>query len=451
MKKKIAPVIILLLGAVIIAALVFSRKSPETRPAVEIAQRVVGITLEPMTVVPRVTTYGEVKPDRTWIAAAQVSGKVVWKAPKLKDGEFTTAGDTLLRIDDREFTLALNKAAADINKIKAVLAELETNQVNIKSQLDLLSQAVTYNEKELERQQNLYESKAVAASTLEQQRITVLDQQRSLAALQATFDALPAQIDYQKAELASAEAAKQQAELDLEHTVINAPFDGRFDKVSVEIEQFISAGQTLLELDSIAEAEVTIGLSPSKLAMLAGTRVEKVAEVVSEGRLAPGRRRTRFDVFADNGNGGVLWQGRFSRISASIDPETRMMEMVVAVDKPYERPVPGKAHRPPLSKGTFCTVIMYGQSQPERIVVPRQAVHEGKVYVANAESRLEIRDISVAYFLGKYAILDSGLSQGEILVTSDIIPAVSGMLLEVTLQDDFSTKAAVDLGEADDA
>ncbi len=451
MKKRIAPIIILLAGVVVIASLVLMRRSPETRPAVEAAQRVEGIVVNTITVVPRVTTYGEVKADRTWTAAAQVSGKVIWKSPKLKNGEFAKAGDTLLRLDDREFILALNKAVADINKIKALLAELETNKTNIENQLGLLRQAVNYNERELERQQNLYESKAVAASTLEQQRITVLEQQRSLAALQATFDALPSQIDYQKAELAAAEAAHQQAELDLEHTVVNAPFAGRFDKVAVEIEQFVSSGQTLLELDSIAEAEIIIGLSPVKLAMLAGTRVEKVAEAVNEGKLPPGRRAGRFDVFADNGNGGVLWNGRFSRISPSIDPETRMLEMVVAVGNPYERPAPGAKHRPPLGKGTFATVVVYGQPQPDRVVVPRQAVHEGKVYVADAESRLEVRDITVAYFFGNYAVLETGLSAGEILITSDIIPAVSGMLLDISLRDDFQAKAEAELGEGKDA
>lgn len=450
MRKKVMPAAILLVGGIVVAALVLSRGQPEMRPSEETSQRVEGIVVQTMTVIPRITTYGEAAPDRTWTAVAQVAGQISWRSPKLKNGEFIGEGEELLRIDEREFNLAISKAKADTDKIRARLVELGTDRVNIGRQLELLRQAVAYNEKELERQQNLYESKAVSASAVEQQRITVLDQQRSLSALQASYDALPAQIDYQKAELASAEAALKQAELDLEHTVFRAPFRGRLDEVAIETSQYVPAGQTLLKLDSIAEAEVTIAVSPLRLAMLSGARVEQVVEAIAE-RQGPPPERTRFKVLVDNGNGGMAWDGRFSRIAASVDPTTRMIEMVVAVDRPYRRPTVGEKPRPPLGKGTFCTVIMYGRPQAERLVVPRQAIHEGSVYVANGESRLEIRPVAVSYQLDKYAVIESGLAPGDTLIVSDIVPAVPGMLLEVAPRDGFYQKAALEIGEAADA
>lgn len=446
MGKKIAPVIVLVAGGLAIAGLILSRGRPETRPAKESSQKVEVIIVETMSVVPRITTYGEVSPDRTWTATAQVPGQIAWKSPKLKNGEFVAAGEELLRIDDREFALAIGKANADIDKNKARLVELETNQVDIGEQLALLKEAVTYNETELRRQQNLYESKAVSASAVEQQRITVLEQQRTLAALQASHNILPAQIEYQKAELAAAEAALKQTELDLEHTVFTAPFEGRLDEVAAEVRQYVPAGQTLLKLDSIAEAEITIGVSQSKLAMLAGVRVEKVAEAMAENQPPP-QRRQRFTVIVDNGNGGDSWEGRFSRMSASVDSATRMIEMVVAVDTPYQRPVPGKKPRPPLGKGTFCTVIMHGEKQAGRVVVPRQALHEGKVYVVDDQSRLEIRSVAVQYYFEGYAVLEAGLRPGESLVVSDIVPAVPGMLLDPMARDGFYRDAAREIGE----
>lgn len=450
MKKKFVPLAILAAGAVIVAALALSRGQPETRLPQETAQRVEGIVVQTMTVVPRVTTYGDVTPDRTWTAVAQVSGQVAWQSPKLKNGEFVGPGEELLRIDEREFELAISKARADTDKIRARLVELETDRANLGGQLELLRQAVAYNERELERQQNLYESKAVSASVVEQQRITVLDQQRSLSALQANHDALPSQIAYQQAELASAEAALRQAEINLEHTVFTAPFRGRLDEVAVETTQYVPAGQTLLKLDSIDRAEVTIGISPLRLAMLSGVRIEKVVEAIVEQQTPP-PQRARFKVLVDNGNGGVTWDGRFGRIGASVDPATRMIEMVVVVDEPYQRPTRGRPPRPPLSKGTFCTVIMYGRTQPDRLVVPRQAVREGAVYVATADSRLEIRPVTVAYSLDKYAVLESGLSAGEKLIVSDIVPAVSGMLLEVVALEGYYERAAAEIGEGADA
>lgn len=449
MKKTLAPVGVLLIGAVAVTVLLLSRSSPEKRPFVEPAQRVAGITVKAMTVVPRITAYGDVKPDRTWTAVAQVPGQVVWKSPKLNDGEFVGEGEELLRLDKREFVLALSKAKADTDKIRARLVELETNQTNIGGQLELLREAVAYNEKELERQKNLYESKAVSASMVEQQRITVLEQQRALATLQASHDAMPSQITYHKAELAAAEAAIRQAELNLEYTVFRAPFRGRLDRVTAELRQYIPAGQVLLELDSTSAAEVSISVSPLRLAMLAGVQLENIIDGLVEKREPPPRPRIR--VLTDNGNGGAEWEARFGRIGASVDPATRMIERVVIVDNPYGAPERGTRSRFPLSKGTFCTVIMYGYPQNDRLVIPRQAIHDGTVYLVTSDSRLEKREVSVDYYLGNHAILKSGLSQGERLVVNDIVPAIPGMLLEVAGQDNYYEKAAREIGEDDDA
>ncbi len=128
-----------------------------------------------------------------------------------------------------------------------------------------------------------------------------------------------------------------------------------------------------------------------------------------------------------------------------------MIEFVVIVDNPYERPAPGTTPRFPLSKGTFCTVVIYGFPQVDRLVVPRQAIHDGVVYVVTADSRLEKREVVVDYHLDKFSILKSGLVPGETLVVSDIVPAIPGMLLEVVSQDDYYEKATVEIGENENA
>jgi multidrug efflux pump subunit AcrA (membrane-fusion protein) len=328
---------------------------------------------------------------------AQAPGQVVWKSPKLKSGEFVEEGEELLRLDEREFVLALSKAKADTDKIRARLVELETNMANVDGQLDLLREAVAYNEKELTRQRNLFESKAVSASMVEQQRITVLEQQRAPATLPESHDAMPSQIDFQRAELAAGEAAIRQAELNLEYTVFRAPFRGRLDQVTAEPRQYVPTGQVLLELDSTAAAEVSIGVSPLRLAMMAGVQLENVIEAMVEKRGPP--KSARFRVVTDNGNGGAEWVGRFGRIGASVDSATRMIKVVVIVNNPYEKQARGTRSRFPLGKGAFCTVVAYGFPQNDRLVIPRQAIHDGTVYLATSDSRLEMREVSVDYYL----------------------------------------------------
>jgi multidrug efflux pump subunit AcrA (membrane-fusion protein) len=122
------------------------------------------------------------------------------------------------------------------------------------------------------------------------------------------------------------------------------------------------------------------------------------------------------------------WAAEFVRISDSVDPQTRTMGIVVAVDRPMQKAIPGL--RPPLSKGMFVQVSIAGRMQPDRIVIPRSVIRSGKIYIVNSENRLEIRPVKRLYNQQQVAIIGEGLQSGEIIVVSDIVPAVDGMLLK---------------------
>ena len=92
-----------------------------------------------------------------------------------------------------------------------------------------------------------------------------------------------------------------------------------------------------------------------------------------------------------------------------------------------QKTIPGL--RPPLSKGMFVQVSIAGRMQPDRIVIPRSVIRSGKIYIVNSENRLEIRPVKRLYNQQQVAIIGEGLQSGEIIVVSDIVPAVDGMLL----------------------
>lgn len=444
-KSVLVPLAIIVAGASMVAILVLSRRPPDQQPAHETARIVDAIVVRPMTVVPSVTAFGEAAPDRTWAAVARVSGRVAWQSDKLKDGDFVREGDELLHLDDSEYRIAISRAKAEIEQRQARLDELAINRANLEIQVDLFRQALEFRERELERQQNLQESRAVSASVVDQQRIAVLEQRRAFAAQSASLEQLPSQIDFLRAELAAAEANLRQAEFDLASTLFKAPFDGRLDGVAVEINQYVPVGQTFLKLNSIARAEILIGMTSENLAMLAGEPVEKVVDDIARQRPAESRR-SEFTVYVDGGRRRFQWPAHFGRISPAIDTATRMTQLVVVVDEPYRRAAPGEGMRPALSKGTFCTVVARGGPQPGQLVIPRKAIHEGNVYVVDADSRLELRPIRTKYFLGSHAIVEEGVREGETVATSDIVPAVPGMLLDARIGDGYHARAAADIG-----
>ncbi|MFK5891989.1 MAG: hypothetical protein QM504_02070, partial [Pseudomonadota bacterium] len=107
--------------------------------------------------------------------------------------------------------------------------------------------------------------------------------------------------------------------------------------------------------------------------------------------------------------------------------------VIVEVDKPYANLQPGQ--KPPLVKGLFVEVTLTGRAQDNSIVVPNSAIHSSSqkeqklVYVVNNQGRLEIRPVTIKLTQDEYSIIKSGLQAGELLVLSELLPAINNMLL----------------------
>jgi multidrug efflux pump subunit AcrA (membrane-fusion protein) len=124
----------------------------------------------------------------------------------------------------------------------------------------------------------------------------------------------------------------------------------------------------------------------------------------------------------------VRWDGRFARMSDTLDPDTRTVGVIVEVDQPYADVQPGV--RPPLVKGLFVEVDLRGPPRPERLVIPRHALHAGQVYLIGEDGRLEIRAVTLETLQPEYAAVADGVEAGERVVVSDLVPAITGMRLE---------------------
>jgi multidrug efflux pump subunit AcrA (membrane-fusion protein) len=129
----------------------------------------------------------------------------------------------------------------------------------------------------------------------------------------------------------------------------------------------------------------------------------------------------------DMGNQIAEWQAEFVRFSDQVDPQTRTIGVVIGVDRPLQKAIPGR--RPPLSKGMFVDVVIRGRVQADRLVLPRSAIRGGKVYVVGDDRRLQVRPVGVLFHQGPLSVVDDGVAAGDQVVVSDLVPAVSGMLL----------------------
>ena len=78
----------------------------------------------------------------------------------------------------------------------------------------------------------------------------------------------------------------------------------------------------------------------------------------------------------------------------------------------------------------YCEVELIGAPIPDRIVIPRSAVHDGALYTLNPQNRLVRKNVTVDFAQGDFYAIAEGLQAEDRLVVSDLIPAVEGMKVD---------------------
>lgn len=400
-KALVLPPILLAVVGLMVA--VQTREPPVRAGETEMVRAVRVIEAPAVDVVPRAVGFGTVVPGRVWQAVAEVSGRVLSVHPDLKAGKLVTQGTELLRFDPADYELALIR-------LQAQLAELDAREKSTRDSLGIEERSVEVLRRDLARKRDLRTSGAAAATTVDQAERALLAGEQLVQNLRTTLALLPAQ---RKALQAQADAAQ----LDLDRTVVRAPFDMRVTTVNVEEGQYAQRGATLAAGDDIATAEIAAQVPLDQLFPLVGEG-DQVSGLTPVVRLTAGERV-------------VEWPAEVSRISEEVDPKTRTVGVVVTVDEPWRNARPGV--RPPLTRGMFVEVVLTGRAHENRVVIPRHALHQGPtVHVANGEDRLEIRPVEVAWRQGDIAVLAAGVAPGERVVVSDVIPAIEGLKLSVT-------------------
>jgi len=381
-----------------------------------------------VTVVPKAIGQGTAKPGKTWSAITQVKGKIIEKHPRLSKGAILKAGSIIAKVDPTDYQLAITQTEADIQGIEAQQQELNAKATNTRASLKIEKAALELNQKELQRKRKLVAKGSVSRSDLETQERSLLAQQQSVQSHRNSLNLIPSQLALLRAELARKQVALTSARRDLANTEIYLPFTSRISSVQVEEMQYVSVGENIAMADGLERAEIEIPLTIGQISALLHS--DKVINVMSlgSGTNQPPTLGLSARVKLQESGITATWPARFARLSDALDPKTRTVGVIVEVDEPYANIQPGK--RPPLVKGLFVEVTLAGKPRPNRIVIPRSALHGHQIYIINAQQRLEIRRVKVELLQPDFVVVGSGLSEGEQVVTSDLLPAIEGMLLQ---------------------
>jgi len=424
LRKPIALPVIVIIGIGLFLLITKSRQAPDAKSQEEYATPAFVLDLKPESVTPRVTGYGSVNPSSNLNVPAEVAGEINWIHAGLKKGAELKAGTKVLQLDKRDYQLTLSKAKADKERIKTQLAELNLEEANTTRQLELTQKKLDLATSEFKRKKELADQGALSKSQLEAEERNLINMRTELQNHQLKLDLHPKQRDLLKAESSVAQATIEEQERNLERTSIYMPFDARIGDVNVDKGAFVATGSTLFIAQGKERVEIEAQISmPGMLPLIQHIRGKNLNQLSAKERLAA--LSIKANVQMVGAPKTANWPAKVLRTSDSIDPQTRTMSIVVAIDDADKKAITGQ--RPPLLKGMYMAVTL--SSEPMKgWKIPRSAIHENRLYYLDHGNRLRIREARVLFKADDYAIL-TDQPEFKRLVVSDIIPAVDGMLI----------------------
>lgn len=381
--KIVLPFVLVILG--IAGALWIASSRPEVETVVpEAVPPLVRVTtIEPRTVALDVRSQGTVRPRTETTMVAEVSAKVVGLSPAFAGGGFFERGDVLVRLDPRDFELAVTSAQAEVARAQVALARERAEAELAAAEWRDLG--------------NGGEPPALVAREPQ------------------TAEA--------RAALAASEAALARARLNLDRATVRAPFAGRVRDKQADVGQFVTPGQPLGRIYAVDYAEIELPVPDQELAYL-----ELPVAFRGEGG---GGQGPAVELRADFAGAERTWQGRVVRTGGEIDARSRMVSLVARVDDPYGRGA--DPERPPLAVGLFVEARISGKQVPGVAVLPREALRgDDRVLVLDGDGRLRFRSVRVLRRQGEQVLVDEGLAAGDRVCVSPLEAPVDGMAVRVT-------------------
>jgi multidrug efflux pump subunit AcrA (membrane-fusion protein) len=369
-------------GDVVVGTLAerMGREAPE-RPRRERVYAVAVIPVEPGTITPVITAFGEIEARRTVDLRAAAAGEVVAVADGFEEGGTVEAGAMLLRIDPADAQTAVDVAAADLDQARADLADA-ARMVDLRGdELAAARDQARLRQTALARQRDLaargvgtdaaVETAELAASAAEQ---TVLSRRQSLADAEARQ--AQAQIAVSRAIIRVDEAARRLAD-----TTVHAPFAGALSEVAVQQGALVSQNERLARLIDPRGLDVAFRLSTPQYVRLLDTAGAILSRPV----------RVRLD-FLDV---GLTARGRITRDSPAVAEGESGRLVFARLDD--------GAGAAGLRPGDFVTVEISEPPLDNVVRLPARAVDaDGGILVLGPDDRLEERQVTVLRGMGDY-------------------------------------------------
>lgn len=388
-RRTILLSIVIILAGVAITSMVFLTE-PEARQEGAVKKSAMLVDVIPVQrddFNPTVVATGTVQPAKDITLSPRVAGQVISVSEQFTPGATVRKGTVLLRIDPADYENTLRLRMSDLQLARAALKVEMGRQDVAKKDYELIGDELSPENKAL-----------------------VLREP---------------QLESARANIAAAEAAVKQAELNLERTTIRAPFDAHIITRNANEGSLVTPGDNLGRMVGLDEYWIVANVPVAKVNWLTfgeeANRPGSGVKILNENAWPSGQFRT----------------GKLFRLVGALNDQTRLARVIISVRDPLNTGRRDTA--PPLMIGTFVQAHIQARQIQQVIRLDRDYLRKNKTVWVMEDGKLRIREVDIVFEDAEYAYISEGLLDSEMVVTTNLSTVVDGSELRVEGMPDADT------------
>jgi multidrug efflux system membrane fusion protein len=385
--RAIPPILIVAAGLATFYAMKIAASKSKRRPAEERAPTVAVVKVFKADLPVVVNATGIVSPARQVEMIPEVAGRIVGLSKKAIPGGRFKKGEVIARIDPRDYELAIDQEQSRVRQAKLEL-ELETGRGEI-----------------AEREWKL----------MKQNR----DEPGNPLLLRTP------QMETAKENLQAATSGLKRARLNLERTVLRAPFNAIVLAKYVDIGQLAGPSTRVVTLIGTDQLWINASVSVEQLSAIEipGLNSDKGSQATVVHELQPTKRIER--------------KGQVLKLQGQLDALNRTAKLLIGIDKPYDT----NGQELPLLPGAYVKVSIHGRLLHDVYRVPRTAVfNDDSVWEVDQKNRLKRNTVKTVWRARDWVVISEGLVDGARVVTSPLSLPIPGMFVSAQLRSSQPTK-----------
>lgn len=310
-----------------------------------------------------------------------------------QQGGYVKQGDVLFLIDSRPFVAALDQAKGQLSEAQATLLGVELDAKRAKE----LFQQQVISEQEYTNKTQAYQTKLAA--------------------------------------VAAAQAAMEQAQLNLDYTKIVSPLDGIAGQQEAQIGDLVGTGANSV-LTTVSQINPIWFYFP-----IPEQAYWEFADRLKELMAVPeAKRKENVELILPDGS-VYPHKGKFAFLNRQVDPKTGTIQIAVSFPNSELTLRPGQY-------GIARTEI---QTIPNALVIPQQAVSQlqgnNQVAVVNPDGKAEIRAVKVGETYQGMIVVTEGLKAGERVIVEGFQRVRQGIPVSAKPYEAPKTEGAKDVSE----